>query len=226
MTGVDLRNARKSLHWTQQEAAGRLGVSQAYLSMLETGKRRVPDKHVVDFTRLYRGHLGPTALPVSQSDAPLPADRVARELAALGYAGYAYLRASPRLNPAELLLRALRCPSLDARLLAGLPWLVLTHADMDWPWVLGQARRRNLQNRVGFVLAVARRSALRLNRTRVARQLARAQAACEASRLANEDAFSPALTQAEKEWVRETRSEDARHWNVLTDLSGDESLYV
>ena len=40
----------------------------------------------------------------------------------------------------------------------------------------------------------------------MARQFARAHAACEESRLATEDALSPALTQAEKEWVRETRS--------------------
>lgn len=219
MTGVDVKSARRSRAWTQQEAARHLGVSQGYLSMLETGKRRLPRKHLANFRRVYKRHLAPTALPLGQSAAPLPAARVARELASLGYEGYAYLRSSPRLNPAEVLLRALGHPALDARVVAGLPWLVLHHPDMDWPWVLNQARMRNLQNRVGFILSLTRQVAVRLNKTRAARQLTAVQAAFEEARLAREDTFSTALTRAEQAWLRRERSEEARHWNVLTDLS-------
>lgn len=221
MTGADLKRARKSGEWTQQEASSRLGVSQGYLSMLETGNRRLPRKHLAKFRRVYEGHLAPTAFPFSQSSVPLSAARVARELASLGYEGYAYLRSSPRLNPAELLLRTLRHPALEARLVAGLPWLVLNHVDMDWQWVLDQARVRNLQNRVGFVLSLAQQLALRLNRKQEANKLGTMQQALEESRLAKEDAFSGSLTEAEKRWLREQRSEDAKHWNVLTDVSVD-----
>ena len=102
---------------------------------------------------------------------------------------------------------------------AGLPWLVLHHPDMDWPWVLNQARMRNLQNRVGFILSLTRQVAVRLNKTRAARQLTAVQAAFEEARLAREDTFSTALTRAEQAWLRRERSEEARHWNVLTELS-------
>ena len=44
MTGQQLREARKLKGWNQQQAAQRLGVSQTYLSLLEKGKRRMPEK--------------------------------------------------------------------------------------------------------------------------------------------------------------------------------------
>ncbi len=219
MTGVDVKNARRSRAWTQQEAARQLGVSQAYLSMLETGKRRLPPKHRAAFRRVYKRHLAPTALPLSPSPWPLPAARVARELASLGYEGYAYLRSVPRLNPAEVLLRALHHPALEARVVAGLVWLVVTYPDMEWSWVLTEARLRNLQNKVGFVLALARQVAVRLHKTRVARQLTGVHDRFDEARLAREDSFSTSLTGAEKAWLRKRRPEAARHWNLLTDLS-------
>ena len=41
MTGFDLKEARTKLGWTQEQAAGALGLTQAYLSMVELGRRRV-----------------------------------------------------------------------------------------------------------------------------------------------------------------------------------------
>ena len=35
-----------------------------------------------------------------------------------------------------------------ARLVAGVPWLAVEYVDLDWSWVLAQARLMNLQNRV------------------------------------------------------------------------------
>ena len=225
MTGAELTRARQSRGWTQEEAAQRLGVTQAYVSMLERGKRPVSVAQQAAVRRLYGGHLAATALPLPATADPLPAARVAKALASLGYPGYRYLRSSPRLNPAEVLLRALRHPALEARLVAGLPWLAVEYVDLDWSWVLRQARLTNLQNRVGFVLALARQVAVRLEKPRVERQLAAVQDRFDAARLAREDTFSTALTAAETAWVRKTRSTQARHWKVVTDLSVDDVVY-
>ena len=225
MSAKDLRKAREARGWTQQEAAKRLHLSQGYLSMLERGRRLVPKKHFAKFQRLYSGYLSPTVLPLSDSPTPLSPGRVAKELGSLGYAGYAYLRSSPGLNPAELLLRTLE-HTTEARLVAGLPWLVLNHLNMDWQWVLEQSKLRDLQNRLGFVLALACELALRHKNKRAAARLAVLKETVEQSRLAKEDTFSDSLTQAEKEWLRNQRSEDAKHWNVLTDLSVDQLSYA
>jgi hypothetical protein len=46
------------------------------------------------------------------------------------------------------------------------------------------------------------------------------EAALERSRLAREETLChDSLTQAERRWLRSNRSEEARHWNLLTDLS-------
>ena len=62
MTGQDLRDARRKKGWTQEETAEKLGVTQAYLSMLERGRRLMPS----DLTRLAVEtlHAPPTALPL------------------------------------------------------------------------------------------------------------------------------------------------------------------
>ena len=44
MDGQQLQSARKQKEWTQEQAAIKLGVSQAYLSLLEAGARRVPSQ--------------------------------------------------------------------------------------------------------------------------------------------------------------------------------------
>lgn len=41
VNGNDLKMARTTSNWTQAEEAGRLGVTQAYLSMVERGSRPV-----------------------------------------------------------------------------------------------------------------------------------------------------------------------------------------
>ena len=113
-----------------------------------------------------------------------------------------------------------------ARLVAGLPWLAVEYVDLDWSWVLTEARLANLQNRVGFMLALARQLAVRLEKPRVERRLAAVEGRFDAARLAREDTFSTALTAAETAWVRKTRSTQARHWKVVTDLSVDDVVYA
>src|SRR5213593_1167450 len=143
-----LKTSRFNRGWTQQEAAARLGVTQAYLSMLEEGLRNPSLNLVRKLMRVYG--LPPTALPLSEVPENVTPDFLAHELASLGYPGFAHLRGAARkVNPAEFLLSALSQRNLEARVAEGLPWLVLRYPDMDFGWLVPQARMRNLQNRLG-----------------------------------------------------------------------------
>ena len=215
---AELKQTRLERGHTQQVAAARLGVTQAYFSMLENGERK-PSSMLA--RKLMRGYgLSPTVLPVS--DTPLNTTPVfmARELAALGYPGFAHLRrGSKKVNPAEFLLTALEQNNLEARVAEGLPWLVFRYPDMDFAWLVTQARTKNLQNRLGFTVTLAK--------------LASHKAALEApeqalaeSKLVKEDSFCRVLNDAESRWLRENRSEQAAQWNLLSDLSPDQLRYV
>ena len=159
MDAAQLRNVRRERGWSQREAAARLGVSQAYLSMLESGKRS-PAPLARRLMHVYG--LPPTILPVREVREKVTADFLARELAGLGYPGFAHLpRAGRSMNPAEFLLTALAQRNLEARVAEGLPWLVLRYPDMSRDFLVREARTRNLQNRLGFVVSLARFAAHR-----------------------------------------------------------------
>ncbi|MBI2014840.1 MAG: helix-turn-helix transcriptional regulator, partial [Candidatus Rokubacteria bacterium] len=109
MRTYDLRAARVAKGWSQVEAAARLGVSQPYLAMLERGQRRLTPKLALRAAKRY--NLAPTAVPRSRRELParLDAATLARDVAGLGYPGFAYLRSrswTPK-NPGEVLLTAL-----------------------------------------------------------------------------------------------------------------------
>ena len=213
-----LKQARLQRGHTQQEAAARLGVTQAYFSMLENGSRK-PSRELA--RRLMREYgVPPTVLPVSDAPSNAAPDFLARELASLGYPGFAHLRRGTRkVNPAAFLLKALAQRHLEARVAEALPWLVLRYPDMDFSWLVPQARVRNLQNRLGFAVTLAR--------------LASGNAALQApeqllaeSKLAKEDSFCRELNEPERRWLREHSSEQARQWNLLSDLRPDQLRYV
>ena len=79
----------------------------------------------------------------------------AADLGALGYPGFAYVKALSIADPAELLLHALNESDLDSRIAEGLPWLVLTFYDMDWCWLVENAKLQGRQNRLGFIVILA-----------------------------------------------------------------------
>jgi transcriptional regulator with XRE-family HTH domain len=60
MNSEQLKRARTERGWSQQEAANRLGVTQAYLSMLESGQRSTASLSR-KLMQVYR--LSPTVLP-------------------------------------------------------------------------------------------------------------------------------------------------------------------
>jgi transcriptional regulator with XRE-family HTH domain len=232
MTGEQLREARKLKGWNQQQAARRLGVSQTYLSLLEKGKRRVPERLGVKAVSVYG--LSEALLPVTSAPDQAPvADegKLASELATLGYPGLSHLKSGhlksghlksgrKKKNPAELLISALGNDNLDSRLVEALPWVMVKFPNLNWRWLIQAAKARDLQNRLGYVISVARRLAELRGERETATLLAAEESTLERSRLAREDTLChESLTEAEKKWLRKNRPPEARHWRLLTDLS-------
>src|SRR5258706_4531194 len=105
-----LRDARNRREWTETQAAQRLGMSQSYLAMLETGQRRVTPSLARKFKPVYG--LSPSALPSPDLFRPrmdVSGEEFARMVSALGDPGFAYMRPRTRVRmPAECLLAALK----------------------------------------------------------------------------------------------------------------------
>ena len=216
---AQLKEFRVQRRQTQEEASRRLGVSQEYLSMLESGRRRPSPKLAQKLMRMY--HLPATVLPVQVSTAcaDVTDEHLARELASLGYPRYAHLPKTKKLNPAEFLLLALSQRNLEARTAEGLPWVVLRYPDMDFDWLVPQARMKLLQNRLGFTVTLARE----VSRNDALRGPERA---LDESKLAKEDSFCRELSGPERRWLQEHSSDEARHWNLLSDLRADVLRYA
>ena len=215
---------------TQAQAAARLGVSQSYLAMLERGTRPLTPEVARRAIRTLG--LAPTALSPRHTDATRRqsgAHGVAGDLAALGYPGFAHLRPrrwSPK-NPARLLLDTLERDDVEARVVEALPWLVVKHWPLDRSWLLREAKLRDLQNRLGFVVTLARGVAERAGDGDTAAALADLEAQLERSRLAREQTLCrPSLSEAERRWLAKHRSADARRWNLLTDWTVDALRYA
>jgi transcriptional regulator with XRE-family HTH domain len=222
----DLKQRRRERGWSQEEAAVRLGLSQSYVSMLENGSRPLSPRLA---RRVGRAYGLPTALPVSE---PRPTDNqtLAEALAKLEYPGFAYMRTRrQRRNPGGVLLAALATDNLEARVTEALPWLLLQYADrLDTRWLLEQARLHTLQNRLGFVVSLARQvaEAAPQYRDRVP-ALARLEQNLQKSRLANEDTLCQAhLSAARRRWLQENRTPEAAYWNLLTDWRPEALRYV
>ena len=229
MTGEQLRRGREKMGWNQGQAALRLGVSQPYLSLLERGGRRVPERLGRKAARVYG--LSAATLPLEATLEDLRTvgqDTLATDLAALGYPGLSYLGAHRRKkNPAEVLLSGLNTPDLESRLVEALPWVVWNFPEMDWPWLKRAAKLQDLQNRLGFVTSVARGVAEKHGEREKADLLARQLLELEPSRLAREDTLChDSLTKAERHWLREHRTKEAGHWNLLTDLTPEHLNYA
>jgi transcriptional regulator with XRE-family HTH domain len=226
VTGDALRTGREKANLTQQEAASKLGLTQAYLSMLERGHRPVTAELAAQAMKVF--NLPPTAFPL-ESDRPSTLDENAfkSELGALGYPGFSYLRGKSHYNPARLLFLALDQDDLDRRVVEALPWLAFRYADLDWEWLLRNAKLDDRQNRLGFVVDLAEEYAEKTGDASRKRNLSATKAVIERSRLAREDTLAhESMTQAERKWLRQNRPSKARHWNLLTDLDVRHLAYV
>jgi len=229
MTTHDLRQGRLHKGLNQTQAAHRLGVSQPYLAMLERGRRRLTPKLAWKVRRVYG--LSPAVLPHSTLP-PRPraeAGALVSDLGSLGYPGFAYSRHRGRKlkNPGDVLLTALAQADLESRLVEALPWLLLKYADMDRRWLVQEAKARDLQNRLGFVVSLARQLAERAGDQSKTQTLKALEEELESSRLLREDTLCKAsVPEPERRWLEEHRPEVARHWKVLTDWTPDKLRYA
>lgn len=228
MTGQELLQARQSRNWEQSAAAVRLSVSQSYLSLLETGKRRITQPIARRAVRVF--NLSPAVLPIQKSLATVSSvteNVLAGDIAALGYPKFSHLRKKRRKkNPAEVLLHALRSENLDSRLTESLPWLILEFSDLNWAKTIKTAKIYDLQNRLGFLISVARRLAHKTGDNHKTEILRKAEIEIARSRLYREDTLChSSLGTAEKTWLKQNRSRDARFWRLLTDLKPENLSY-
>jgi len=222
MKAVQFKAGRTRAGLTQVQAARRLGISQPYLSQLERGDRAV----TVDLARRATTAYGlpATAWPLPEDTAQQAKDpgRLARQLAGLGYPGFAHL-GGQKANPAAVLLEALRQPDLEVRLTEALPWVVLAYPELDWDWLVPQAKLCDLQNRLGFVVAMARTEAARRSNEPVRAALAVVEQRLDHARLAREDTLCrESMPLSERRWLETARPEQARHWNLLTGLTAEQ----
>lgn len=222
-----LRRGRLRAGLTQIEAAARLGLSQPYVSQLECGSRRLTARVALAMKRLYG--LPATSLPLPpEPPKRRTAGRLPARLAALGYPGYAYVQASPPLNPAVVVLEALSEDDLDARVTEALPWVLLRYPDLNWDWLTSHVKLRNLQNRLGFLVTVARELAeVRSDGSEAAKRLGEVERDLERSRLAAETTLGrESMPPAERAWLRANRTANAERWNVLTSLTPRDLPYA
>jgi len=227
MKPSEFKSARLARGWTQTQAAAHMAMTQPYLNFLENGKRRLTPELVRRATSVYG--LSPEVLPVPDVFAPTETDdqRLTELLAKLGYPGFGYLRARPpKKHPFEVLLIALSQKSLDARVAEALPWVAMNYAQPN-SWLVENARKFNLQNRLGFVVTLARRVAEMRHEGVRSAELSQLENLLDDSRLAKEDAFYRLpRTASEKDWLRKNRTEDAVHWNLLTDMRPEHLQYA
>jgi len=220
-----LRAYRDRLGISQVALAKALGITQAYVSQLESGLRPVTRQLARRLAALpERAKLPATVFP-PEAGGPETADAdLAADLAALGHPAFeASARHRPR-NPAAVIISIIGRSHVAPAVMAAVPWILLHFGDLDVRWLVDRARLANLQNRLGFLadlaLAVARPRAAskRFDESHLL-ALESLRAELEESRLAKEDTLARELSPAERQFFAENRSDAARHWNLLTGLT-------
>jgi len=228
MTGMEFKKARKEMGWSQCEVAERLGVSQTYVAFLERGERSFTPELARKTVTLLK--MNPSALPL-EPRASKNNDWMTRQLSALGYPGFAHVRPVPRRNPVEVLVEALAMKDLEPRVAEALPWLLLRYGVTNKikDWLVTQARSRNLTNRLGFTVTLAKQVAEQKGDTtsEVYQTLMQLEQELLRSRLAEPDTFCLRhLTERQREWLETARPDAAKRWNLLTTLQPGHLQYV
>jgi len=104
--------------------------------------------------------------------------------------------------------------------LQALPWVLLEHPDLDWQWLVRAAKVNDLQNKLGFCYECCASSAEMLGRNDTAKLLGDQEKTWN-DRLACEETLCPRFSYTSRETLGfdQIDLEEARHWNLLTDLS-------
>jgi transcriptional regulator with XRE-family HTH domain len=221
---ANFANLRGAASLTQAQAAKQLGVSQPFLSMIEKGKKKVSKALFGRMQAVYV--LSANYLPLEVPEPSRPAF-FQEELGGLGYPGFAYLDANAHTNPAALLLSALNQENLDQRVVEGLSWLPLHFSTMSWEWLVPQAKLRDRQNRLGFIVALSAQMAGLQGQLAVQERLNGVTASLEKSRLAKMDTLCyEAMNRAQRAAVERKRTPLAEQWNLLTDLNAEWLVHV
>ncbi len=226
MTAGQWTTGRDKSGWTQVAAARSLNVSQPYLSQLETGLRTASAQLARRAARLYK--LSPTALPLPEPFFAQPSqpDDLQNRLASLGYPGFEHLRVRQTSNPAEVVLGAVVQRDLDTRLVEALPWVLKAYTDLNWEWLRDRVKLQNVQNRLGYLVHLARDVAAR-EVAGASTQLTRWEKELEEARLASEGTLCrDSMQEPERKWLRANRSADAAHWNLLTGITTEQLPYA
>ena len=219
MSGAQVRTARRAKGLNQKALAVKLGVSQGYVSLLERERRPVHRRLAGKVATALE--MPATALPVTDPK-PFEPEHATRSLGALGYEGFGYLRHGRRSNPTAVLLGTLRAENVDGRVVAALPWLLVEYPDLNWEWLVPRVKQADLQNRLGFVVSLARELAGLRGQSEAAAVLSKWESALERSRLQENDTFARGtLTDSERRWLRDHSSPQGKRWNVLSTLSAD-----
>jgi transcriptional regulator with XRE-family HTH domain len=255
----DYRTGRKI---SQRQLAKALGVTQAYVSQLESGARPLSRQLAERLGAL--PDLPPSVVPAAFTPIDDGEADLAADLGALGYPVFAGSAAprdllegaasepqpaaphgalgphgargapgAPRRvkNPAAVIISILARRQVAPSVMAGVPWLLLSHTGLDTGWLADQARRRNLQNRLGFLtdlaieLAQARARSDPEGANPALPALTALRADLETSRLANEGTLARVLTPAERQFFEAHRSDAARHWHLATGLTAAQLPY-
>lgn len=220
ITDQKILESRKERGWEQIETAQKLGVSQTYLSLLETGKRPITKKLAKKAIKVFG--LSAEVLPLGIDADNLAAANngdLAKQLGSLGYPSFAYLKTKQKKNPAEVLLSALKSENLESRLAEALPWIVFNFPNIDWQITIKISKINDLQNRLGFVVNLAEKIAAKSKDNSKLNLLREKKAELAKSRLLREDTFCNSnLTEVEKKWLKNNRSKEAKFWRLLTDI--------
>ncbi len=227
----ELRVYRDRQSLSQAQLAEALGITQAYVSQLESGARKVSRKLAARLAALPKlHHLPATVFPEDLENLDQFERDVAAHLGALGYPAFDAPATGTPKNPAAVIVAILKRRQVAPAVMAAIPWLLLQFPDLNTNWLVDQARLHNLQNRLGFLTALA----YQLAQARFDRQqfdeahLLRLEAMAgemEKSRLVHDDTLARELTPTERQFFQEHRSETARHWNLLTGLTKEQLPY-
>lgn len=224
---MKLSKSRRGLGLSQKAVARALGVSQPLVAKFEDGSRRLRRIHAEGLVGL---GFSPEFLPLPEEMelGSVSPDRLAAELGALGYPGYGYARTQVKSdemkNPSEALLEALAQDELEPRLAEALPWVLLRYWRGGFDWLVDQAKKFNLQNRLGFVASLAREVSKQRGDEERTRMLVKLEAKLGLSRLAAETSFG-VVSEADRRWAHRNRSEAAKHWNVVSGLKPEHLSY-